>query len=1745
MKIFFLRRMFRFFLIIIVFFLSFKNSSSQVTVTPASTLTLCPGGDYQKLGDIVISEGSKNDFSNGNSLTYAVGFADGTYFQFNPAATITMTMQDASGKATYTLISASSTSSTTTITFDYKQKANSIASFTISGIEIKAISSAPLTATTSLIRIASTNDQSQNGNDPGSGQKHGNLKTGNNISTFNVTGGGAYCSGTSGVSVGLSGSEAGINYSLYMGSIIPANLVGTFVGTGSPLNFNLQPAGVYSVQATSGGSCTKLMNGSATVAAAPSLKIYDLQSATTSYCLPATGVKLTLSNSDIGVNYLLYNNNVTLVQTYPGTGASLDLGLQTAGSYTVIAKDNGGCTQQMNGRISITSSVPPADKSIIGGSYCIGQNGAQVKLVTPQTGYGYSLFRTSDNVVVATQIITAAIPPDTIFFGLEPAGSYKVTAFDASNSNCSITLSGTATVVLSASAAAPTITSSSPSVCSGAATTLTAVGGAFNSYVWYKDAIVVAGANTNTYIANQNGFYQVQGINLIGCSSSISAGIAINSGVLPPSPTLSATAASICEGQSFTVKAGSNAAVNYEFYLDGTAIINQIQSGNFPEYTTQALNPGTHTFYVRIQNGSGCYSSFSQISVNILPSPTTLSFSKDIASNTICQHNPVKFTANALGATSYQFFVNNISAYIGNGTYITDSLPIGANQIYVIAKNVGGCTITSSVINIGVGLSPKTNLAAFPIYPLICQGSTSQIKIVKTQSGVNYSLYDSTNTQVGATIGGTGGDVLINTGNLYKTTKFSVLAFNPNTNCKDTLDSKPVVGVTVTAQVSASSPQSLICEGDTISLFGSISGAASFASWSSSGIKGRFIFTANSYNARYIPGADDITAGRVTLTLTTNDPDGPGPCLAIAIDVDVNINRKPVVFFSDAGADNYCFDAAPVDLTVFVSPKGGTFSGAGVAGSKFYPSLAGAGTHTISYTIIDSVSNCKNISNADIIVNKLPAIDFVGLSATYCKDTSNQVVKLIPINDDPNGSGVFYGFLGLTINGTFIPGVLAPGVYTINYKFTNSNGCTNIITKQVKISPIPKADFIADNFCVGKKVVFNDASTIDNTLGDKIIQWFWDFGDGDPTGNNFQNPIKYYAFPGTYIISLTVVSNNGCRSTVTGKVTIGEIATPSFTWSGGCEGGATYFSGNIISGIDTYKWDFGDPASGNLDTTSGTNVQHQYSTPGTYLVRLRIGNTKGCVNDIIKKVYVLPYITITRNKQYFEGFEQGSGGWVADNLLQDSLYSWKLKTPSASKQKIKKAYEGSNAWVTDYKPDTSYLPNENSYVYSPCFNISDLKKPIVSLYIFNSTEPFRDGAVMQVSIDGGKTWDRLGDLNSGLHWFNAGPILSNPGQQPAGAGAVGWSGTDSLWRRAVYNLDNYINASTLRFRIAFSSNGDNVLTQPFDGFAFDNVSITERDHIVLLEHFTNTANAESIAEDAVINDLVFNTNDEAIEVQYHTDFPGTGDPFFNSNPNDLSAKALFYGIPQTPRTVIDGSFTNIKLSNSPIMKTYFNTQKLSVPKYKIDVALSAGEKNIIAVSSKIKSTGISNDTLTVQYLLVEKSASIGNQNFRNIVRKIFPDVTGVKLFNSWIAGTEITMPIQNLFLNTNIVKDPKNLAIVVVVQNYATKEVYQCAYIELNFTPDVINGNEDEKLSGIYLYPNPAGEEVKIIIKNNNSDKLSWYLYDVLGNEKLNGKFNSSEENVINIKNINAGNYILKIIKNDASIKNARLVIVH
>ena len=84
---------------------------------------------------------------------------------------------------------------------------------------------------------------------------------------FSVSGSGSYCTGGSGLSINLNGSETGVNYQLLKNGLAQEDSV---PGTGSELTWLNQTEGVYEVVATNVSSgLSEKMNGKAIVIEAP------------------------------------------------------------------------------------------------------------------------------------------------------------------------------------------------------------------------------------------------------------------------------------------------------------------------------------------------------------------------------------------------------------------------------------------------------------------------------------------------------------------------------------------------------------------------------------------------------------------------------------------------------------------------------------------------------------------------------------------------------------------------------------------------------------------------------------------------------------------------------------------------------------------------------------------------------------------------------------------------------------------------------------------------------------------------------------------------------------------------------------------------------------------------------------------------------------------------------------------------------------------------------------------------------------------------------------------------------------------------------------------------------------------------------------------------------------------------------------------------------------------------------------
>ncbi len=166
-----------------------------------------------------------------------------------------------------------------------------------------------------------------------------NLQVIQNPQAFTVTGGGSYTNGGQGVPVGLSSSQTGVSYQLFLNG---SNPVGNPVpGTGNPLDFGNQTAeGSYTVSASFGNCQSSMSNSvSVTIVQSTTPTAFTVTGGGT-YCQGTSGIEIGLSGSETGVRYQLKRNGGTINVGSPvaGTGGPISFGIQAlAADYTVSA----------------------------------------------------------------------------------------------------------------------------------------------------------------------------------------------------------------------------------------------------------------------------------------------------------------------------------------------------------------------------------------------------------------------------------------------------------------------------------------------------------------------------------------------------------------------------------------------------------------------------------------------------------------------------------------------------------------------------------------------------------------------------------------------------------------------------------------------------------------------------------------------------------------------------------------------------------------------------------------------------------------------------------------------------------------------------------------------------------------------------------------------------------------------------------------------------------------------------------------------------------------------------------------------------------------------------------------------------------------------------------------------------------------------------------------------------------------
>lgn len=204
------------------------------------------------------------------------------------------------------------------------------------------------------------------------------------------------------------------------------------------------------------------------------------------------------------------------------------------------------------------------------------------------------------------------------------------------------------------------------------------------------------------------------------------------------------------------------------------------------------------------------------------------------------------------------------------------------------------------------------------------------------------------------------------------------------------------------------------------------------------------------------------------------------------------------------------------------------------------------------------------------------------------------------------------------------------------------------------------------------------------------------------------------------------------------------------------------------------------------------------SATGLHLLQVWLTYTPDTYPANNSRELVFRNLPLVKTFPHLEDFEKGSGGWFAEGTNT----SWQLGTPSSPV--IHGAASGKNSWKTNLAGN--YNANELSYLYTGCYDLTHLQKPVISISAALNTDSciipqLCDLALFQYSTNG-KDWRNL---------LSAQPLHNWP------------SLLSSLWYNRWHVMSQRLpdTLKTVRFRFQFRSNG----VANYEGIALDDLHL--------------------------------------------------------------------------------------------------------------------------------------------------------------------------------------------------------------------------------------------------------------------------------------------------------------------------------
>jgi len=644
---------------------------------------------------------------------------------------------------------------------------------------------------------------------------------------------------------------------------------------------------------------------------------------------------------------------------------------------------------------------------------------------------------------------------------------------------------------------------------------------------------------------------------------------------------------------------------------------------------------GHYTAILRVKDLHGCFSSISH-EVTIIPQPNTLF----TFSTPTCDGLPVQFTDHSFVPAGFPGYIEKWEWDWGDGSGIeTILLPASPNVPHTFPTGVYSFLVKLTVTtNYGCTGTYQTTVnvipaptASFQWSTTLCAGQSVQFTdISQTNGGGNINQWSWNFGD--PTSGSSNFSTSPNPNHVYLTAgpySVTLLVTNVN-NCTSTItlpitiNAKPVADFTYTPACEGSSMQ--FTDASTANALSITSYFWSFGDGNTSTLKDPL----NTYS--------NFGIYNVTLNIVNSN----GCTHSVTKQVTVNPKAIPEFTFSSTscvGAPVTFTDHSymPTGFTGYIEHWTWNFDDGSAPVTIDYPNnpditYTFIGTSTVHNVTLTTETTEGCISSITHTVNSVPSP-----VANFSYSTLNCATQPVQFTDhsQENGGGAILGWswdfgdptsggsnLSTQQHPQHVFNIASPTPYTVTLVVTNANGCTNTYSTTITINARPFADFTATTPCQGSETSFTDISTSSGT----IVGWNWIFGDGGVS--TIQNPTHTYSTSGSFLVKLTVTTNQGCTKDTTKLVEVLGKPLSNFNFtSPTCASDSVHFtdlSSTPHGSIYTWKWEFGDGDIQTITFPASPNVVHKYDAGGTFLVKLTITTTDSCKAEKTNPVTIIP-----------------------------------------------------------------------------------------------------------------------------------------------------------------------------------------------------------------------------------------------------------------------------------------------------------------------------------------------------------------------------------------------------------------------------------------------------------------------------------------------------------------------------------------